>query len=487
VTTPENPYAAALDGLTIEDPVRALFDFCREREAIRLRREAGQPGPWSTDPIFQQGRFLNVFREDDRGSRAIRRFVEPVVEDLPALVQALFFARWCNRQSTLDALNVGLLEDPVALRAALHSLAEPPWCNATAYPVEAVRYEGRSVSRFAAATRLFLDIRHALTDALVGAGGDAVRATAAVNAMLGMANPFPISLAVIDLADFRPDCIDPESPVHAGIGATPYLDRLQSFLGEVDYARTMQRVIELQPTGWPEAKRALKPIDVEYLCCECRKYFSYVNGTKTFTGKNRFRPSESPRLRVEIPTPPAGPVRTRIHVLAGGPCSGKSTLLEALRQAGHRVVRETSQRLLEAGIAEGRTAEELRADPLEWQQRVLLHDHALFEGLPVEEPVFTDTSVIEDIVYATRAGLEVGPNLESWLRSTRYAKVFFLEPLDHFERTEVRLESAQLARQLSDEVRACYRGYGYELISVPATPLAQRLRFILSEADLSPG
>ena len=50
----------------------------------------------------------------------------------------------------------------------------------------------------------------------------------------------------------------------------------------------MRRMIELQPTHWPEARRAFTPIDVEYLCCECRKYYSYVNGTKRFEGRNRF-------------------------------------------------------------------------------------------------------------------------------------------------------------------------------------------------------
>ena len=36
-----NPYAKALEGLRLDDPVGAFFDFCREREAIRLRREKG--------------------------------------------------------------------------------------------------------------------------------------------------------------------------------------------------------------------------------------------------------------------------------------------------------------------------------------------------------------------------------------------------------------------------------------------------------------
>ena len=69
-----NPYANALDGLEINNPVTAFFNFCKEREKIRLKRESGTAFPWTDDPIFQKGRFLNVFREDDRGSKAILKF-----------------------------------------------------------------------------------------------------------------------------------------------------------------------------------------------------------------------------------------------------------------------------------------------------------------------------------------------------------------------------------------------------------------------------
>ena len=40
-----NPYATALDGLVLDDPVSAFFDFCREREKIRLARENDAPAP----------------------------------------------------------------------------------------------------------------------------------------------------------------------------------------------------------------------------------------------------------------------------------------------------------------------------------------------------------------------------------------------------------------------------------------------------------
>ena len=107
----ENKYASALDGLTIEDPVESFFEFCRERENIRKLRESGEPSPWSEDPIFQKGRFLNVFREDDRGSKAILRFASGLEDDLPTLINAVFFGRWCNRQETLDLLSPEMLSN----------------------------------------------------------------------------------------------------------------------------------------------------------------------------------------------------------------------------------------------------------------------------------------------------------------------------------------------------------------------------------------
>ena len=55
-----NKYKGALEGLVIEDPVKSFFDYCKERENIRLKREAGENFPWSEDVIFQKGRFLNA-------------------------------------------------------------------------------------------------------------------------------------------------------------------------------------------------------------------------------------------------------------------------------------------------------------------------------------------------------------------------------------------------------------------------------------------
>jgi len=283
----KNPYGDSLAGLTIADPVASFFDFCIEREKIRGRREAGFPPPWTGDEVLQRGRFLNVFREDDKGTKAVLRFAEPCQDKLPRLIHALFFARWCNRDTTLLALDPGILEKPAQLRHALLGEAVPPW-SSEVYPVVAARWDGCAYDRLEACVEMFPLCTPFLEECILRARGNVMAANEAINAEFGMSNDFPIFMALVDLALFRPDVMDPASPVPTGIGAAPYLDLLQAHLRCSNHHETAERMIELQTRYWPDARRQFTPIDIEYLSCECRKYFSYVNGTKKFEGKNLF-------------------------------------------------------------------------------------------------------------------------------------------------------------------------------------------------------
>ena len=193
-----NPYAKALDGLEINNPVTAFFNFCKEREKIRLKRERGTAFPWTDDPIFQKGRFLNVFREDDRGSKAILKFANNLDEDLPTLIHALFFSRWCNRQEILDQLSSSILSKPSKLIDILKT--HDPWCNKTVYPVEPVQWNGEEYNRLDSATKLFEKIKDPLTNTIIEANGDVIKATNLVNNYFQMKHDFPIFMAVIDIA-----------------------------------------------------------------------------------------------------------------------------------------------------------------------------------------------------------------------------------------------------------------------------------------------
>ena len=282
----QNPYAHSLDDLEIEDPVQSFFDYCKKREAVRVKRESGEAYPWTDDPILQKGRFLNVFREDDKVSKSIIKFAEPAKEDLPLLIQALFFGRWCNRDSTIDKLSLDDLADPEALKEKLLGLEQ--WENSTAYPVEDSYWGDKLYNRIDASTNKFFEKKEELVELVLNSSRSVITATENINKQFKMANNFPIFMALIDIAWFREDVIPITTDVPTGIGAEPYLDRLQKFLNLNNHQDVGTKMIELQKKFWPEAKREFYPIDIEYQSCECRKYFSYVNGTKKFEGKNLF-------------------------------------------------------------------------------------------------------------------------------------------------------------------------------------------------------
>ena len=281
----ENKYRTSLDGLVIENPVESFFNYCIERENIRIKRESGEAFPWSEDKIFQKGRFLNVFREDDRVSKSIINFAKPLTDELPLLIQALFFGRWCNRQETIDKLNHEDLLDADKLKDKLIQLEQ--WENFNAYPVQDVMWNEKTYSRIDTATTLFYKIKDDLTEIVLDSNLDVIQATKNINKRFKMENDFPIFMALIDIAWFREDVIPITSQVPTGIGAQPYLDRLQEYLGLESHQAVATEMISLQKEYWPEAKRTFHPIDIEYQSCECRKYFSYINGTKKFEGKNR--------------------------------------------------------------------------------------------------------------------------------------------------------------------------------------------------------
>lgn len=289
MSAPVNPYADALRGLELDDPVQAFFDWCRERERIRERRERGDPPPWSDDPVFQRGRFLNVFREDDRGSKAIIRFVRRTGATFPGLIHSLFFARWCNKAETLDALDPALLSQPDALRRFLLDEVDQPWWS-EAYPVVDAHADGRTYGRLDGCVDMIPNSLDFIELCIRRAGGHVTTAVHAINTRWRMTNDFPIFMAVIDVSWFAPEIIPPDSPVPTGIGSAPFMDILQRHLGLPDHDAVARRMIELQGEYWPDARRPFTPVDIEYVGCECRKYYSYVNRTKTFEGRNLFTP-----------------------------------------------------------------------------------------------------------------------------------------------------------------------------------------------------
>jgi hypothetical protein len=75
------------------------FETARERYQILLNRRNSKPKPWTDDPIFQDWRFCNVHREDDKTTVWFRERVRSRLSGLDAIKATIAF-RWFNRIET---------------------------------------------------------------------------------------------------------------------------------------------------------------------------------------------------------------------------------------------------------------------------------------------------------------------------------------------------------------------------------------------------
>lgn len=93
---------------------KLFTDYILARETIRQKRLAGEPWPWSDDPIFQNNRFCNVYREDDRTTIWFRENVRKkvhlrglgrsIVDSRLHTLRATMLFRWFNRIETGELL-----------------------------------------------------------------------------------------------------------------------------------------------------------------------------------------------------------------------------------------------------------------------------------------------------------------------------------------------------------------------------------------------
>jgi len=174
-------------------------------------------------------------------------------------------------------------------------------------------------------------------------------------------------------------------------------------------------------------------------------------------------------------------------IISGGPHTGKSTLLEALKSKypDADFVPEPAQRVITRELIEA------AADP-KYIPRLPTFDYSLFAPLVLAEAlkleaatpskadlVFQDRSLIDTVGYCRLNGLEdFIPETQRRIKDANYAFALFCEPVGEYQATEIRRETAEEAALTHTFLAEAYDSSGIEVIHLPNVPVNERLAII---------
>lgn len=100
-----------IDKTTLLNGAEKFFAYSRERYQILLNRRAGKPREeWTQDPVLQNFRFTNVFREDDATTIFFRDNVRGPLRSSPDVILATIACRWFNRINAIEVIAPFILE-----------------------------------------------------------------------------------------------------------------------------------------------------------------------------------------------------------------------------------------------------------------------------------------------------------------------------------------------------------------------------------------
>ena len=183
-----------------------------------------------------------------------------------------------------------------------------------------------------------------------------------------------------------------------------------------------------------------------------------------------------------------GRATDRLHVITGGPGSGKSTLIEALAAAGVATSPEVGRAIIREEVAAGGTALPWR-DHRAFAERMVEREVAAHRAaLATGRPVVLDRGVPDVIGFLRISGLAVPPHIDAAARACRYNPRVFIAPWwpDIFTTDAERKQTPQEARATFAVMVATYRDYGYRLVELPRATVAARVAFVMDQIGVSP-
>ena len=169
----------------------------------------------------------------------------------------------------------------------------------------------------------------------------------------------------------------------------------------------------------------------------------------------------------------------RHFVISGGPGTGKSTLIAALREAGMHCFDEVSRQIIVEANKNG-------TDLLPWSnlEAFAAECHRRMKALLLEKKVqglcFYDRGIPDIIAYLRNGGKPIPEYLFS--DGKRYAKLVLVAPPweEIFVNDSERPQSFEECQRLHNLLLEAYTELGYRVVMLPKVSVEQRVAFVIS-------
>lgn len=168
------------------------------------------------------------------------------------------------------------------------------------------------------------------------------------------------------------------------------------------------------------------------------------------------------------------------YVITGGPSAGKTTLLEALENAGCHVEHESARIVIDEGIAAGKSITEIRADEQAFQKEVYEHKLAREQRLDPRELIFFDRGMQDTTAYLQLHGYVISEHMRHEISFADYRKIYLLQPYS-YEKDYARTESEPEQERLFTLLKEAYTDSHNHIEVIPPFPTKEeRIEYFLN-------
>ena len=175
----------------------------------------------------------------------------------------------------------------------------------------------------------------------------------------------------------------------------------------------------------------------------------------------------------------------RFFLITGGPGSGKTSLIDALADAGYARTIEAGRGIIQQQVEIGGPALP-HNDPLLFAELMLAWDiRSYHEAARWRGVVFFDRGVPDVLGYLRLLRHSVPAHVESAAKRYRYNKLAFIAPpwREIFTHDAERRQTFDEAVRTYEALTHTYRSHGYELLLLPQASVDERARFVRERID----